>query len=141
LGETSLKERGFAFQVAHLQALIQAGAMMPLLIERQGILQVAIAKEPWQPGDRIIYLFHAPKPKLLKRLSGGNQSYLTVEKLQEVEEIDIPESALDAPVATGKKRKKRQSKDQSPEPPSNNSSPGQPPATPKNANQKQAPIS
>jgi NhaP-type Na+/H+ or K+/H+ antiporter len=137
LGETSLKERGFAFQVAHLQALIHAGAMMPLLIERQGGLQVAIAHESWQPGDRIIYLFHAPKPKLLKRLSGGNQSHLTVEKLQEVEEIDIPESALDAPATTDKKRKKRQSKEQT----TTNSSGGQPPATSKNSHHKQAPIS
>lgn len=137
LGETSLKERGFAFQVAHLQALIHAGAMMPLLIERQGVLQVVIANESWQPGDRIIYLFHAPKPKLLKRLSGGNQSHLTVEKLQKVEEIDIPESALDAPATTDKKRKKRQSKEQT----TTNSSGGQPPATSKNSHHKQAPIS
>ncbi len=138
LGETSLKERGFAFQVAHLQALIQAGAMMPLLVERQGSLQVAIAHESWQPGDRIIYLFHAPKPKLLKRLSGGNQSHLTVEKLPEVEEIDIPESALEAPATTEKKRKKRPSKEQVS---TTDPSGGQSPATSKNSHHKQPPIS
>lgn len=92
LGTTTLKESGLAFQRAHLQALIRAGELVPLLIERQGSLQVASANETWQAGDQIIYLLHDPRPKLLKRLSGGSSSSrLAVEKLSEVEEIPISE--------------------------------------------------
>jgi hypothetical protein len=92
LGTTTLKESGLAFQRAHLQALIRAGELVPLLIERQGSLQVASANETWQANDQIIYLLHDPRPKLLKRLSGGSSSSrLAVEKLPEVEEIPISE--------------------------------------------------
>ncbi len=90
LGSTTLREPGVEFQKAHLQALIRAGELMPLLWERNGNFQVAGATEKWQTGDQIIYLLHDPRPKLLKRLSGGNSSSrLAVEKLQEVEEIPI----------------------------------------------------
>ena len=90
LGETLLKEPGFAFQESHLQALIRSGELVPLLREREAHLQVVPASETWQPGDRIIYLLHDPKPKLLRRLSGANNSRLTLEKLPAVEEIPIP---------------------------------------------------
>ncbi|MBD1939702.1 cation:proton antiporter [Microcoleus sp. FACHB-68] len=95
LGETLLKEPGFAFQEAHLQALIRSGELVPLLIEREAHLQVVPASEAWQPGDRIIYLLHDPKPKLLRRLSGANNSRLTLEKLPAVEEIPIPAAVLE----------------------------------------------
>jgi hypothetical protein len=52
-------------------------------------LEVVPASEAWLPGERIIYLLHDPKPKLLKRLSGANNSRLTLEKLPAVEEIPI----------------------------------------------------
>lgn len=94
LGETVLKQVGLEFQKAHLRALIRAGELVPLLIERQGRLQVLSATEEWQPGDRIIYVLHAPKPKLLKRLSGSQQSGLTLEKHPTVEEVPIPSSVL-----------------------------------------------
>lgn len=101
LGETLLKETGFAFQKAHLQALIRSGELLPLLKEREQQLQAIAASENWQAGDRIFYLLHAPKPKLLKRLSGGNPSQtLTLEKLPEVEEVAIPAAALDPPMET-----------------------------------------
>lgn len=90
LGETVLKQSGFEFQETHLQALIRAGELMPLLVERQGHLQVMSATETWQVGDRVIYLLHDPKPKLLKRLSGGTQSRLTLEKHPVVEEVPMP---------------------------------------------------
>jgi sodium/proton antiporter, CPA1 family (TC 2.A.36) len=90
LGETELKISGWEFQVAHLQALIRAGELVPLLLERQGYLQVMSATETWQAGDRIIYLLHDPTPKLLKRLSGSSQSRLTLEKHPVVEEVPIP---------------------------------------------------
>ncbi|NES65091.1 MAG: sodium:proton antiporter [Okeania sp. SIO2D1] len=96
LGETVLKQLGFEFQKTHLKALIRAGELMPLLIERQGSLQVLSAMENWQPGDRIIYLLHDPKPKLLKRLSGSQQSTLTIEKYPTVEEVPIPSSVLES---------------------------------------------
>lgn len=95
LGETVLKQAGFEFQEAHLQALIRSGELVPLLREREGHFEVVPASEPWQPGERIIYLLHDPKPKLLKRLSGANNSRLTLEKLPAVEEIPIPAAVRD----------------------------------------------
>jgi NhaP-type Na+/H+ or K+/H+ antiporter len=97
LGTTTLGDSGFAFQQAHLQALIWAGELVPLLLEREERLQVVPATEQLQPGDRLIYLLHDPRPILLKRLSGASQSTrLTLEKLPEVEEVPIPSPALDA---------------------------------------------
>ncbi|MBF2079054.1 MAG: cation:proton antiporter [Synechococcales cyanobacterium T60_A2020_003] len=91
LGETTLREEGLLFQQAHLKALIRAGELVPLLMERQDSLQVVPATDEFQAGDRIIYLLHDPRPKLLKRLSGGRQpKRLAVEKLPEVEEIPVP---------------------------------------------------
>ena len=90
LGQTALKEAGLAFQKAHLQALIRAGELVPLLVERDSKVQVAGAAETWQVSDRIIYLLHDPRPKLLKRLSGGTSaSLLAVETHPKVEEIPI----------------------------------------------------
>ncbi|MBV9387189.1 MAG: cation:proton antiporter [Chroococcidiopsidaceae cyanobacterium CP_BM_ER_R8_30] len=88
LGTTTLKEPGFAFQQAHLQALIRTGELLPLLLEREERFQVVPATEDLQPGDCIIYLLHDPRPMLLKRLSGERQSTrLMLEKLPEVEEV------------------------------------------------------
>ena len=96
LGSTTLDESGFAFQQAHLQALILAGELVPLLLEREERLQVLPATEQLQPDDRLIYLLHDPRPILLKRLSGASQSTrLSVEKLPEVEEVPIPAASLD----------------------------------------------
>jgi len=90
LGQTTLKEQEFAFQRAHLQALIRSGELIPLLLEREAGLQVVSSTEDWQPGDEIIYLLHDPRPNLLKRLSGvTSSSHLALEKLPEVEEVPI----------------------------------------------------
>jgi NhaP-type Na+/H+ or K+/H+ antiporter len=90
LGTTVLQEQEFSFQQAHLQAFIRSGEMLPLLVKRQDSLQIAKAEEDWQIADEIFYLLHDPRPKLLKRLSGGNQSSrLILEKLPEVEEIPL----------------------------------------------------
>lgn len=94
LGETILKQVGVEFQKSHLKALIRAGELVPLLLERQGNLQVLSASEVWQVGDRIIYVLHDPKPKLLKRLSGSQESKLVLEKHPAVEEVRIPSSVL-----------------------------------------------
>jgi len=92
LGETVLRQPGLEFQLAHLQALIRSGELVPLLIERDGNLQVLPASESWQAGDQIIYLLHDPKPKLLKRLSGSEKSNLTLEKHPVVEEVPLEAS-------------------------------------------------
>lgn len=100
LGETKLREEGFGFQQAHLQALIRSGELVPLLMEREERLIVVPASEDWQLGDRIIYLLHDPRPNLLKRLSGASPSSpLTLEKLPQVEEVPISyPQALEAPL-------------------------------------------
>jgi NhaP-type Na+/H+ or K+/H+ antiporter len=99
LGETILKtEEELAYQISHLQGLITSGDLVPLLVERNGRLQVLSAIDSWQAGDRLIYLLYAPKPKLLKVLSGAGQSRLTLDKLPEVEEITLP-NPLEPPTA------------------------------------------
>ncbi|MEB3883273.1 cation:proton antiporter [Lyngbya sp. CCY1209] len=90
LGETLLRQPGLEFQRSHLQAMIRSGEFVPLLLKRQDQLQVIPVEETWQAGDRIIYLLHDPKPKLLKRLSGSQQTDLTLEKHPVVEEVPIP---------------------------------------------------
>jgi Trk K+ transport system NAD-binding subunit len=108
LGETLLQDHGFAFQKAHLQALIRSGELVPLLRERDGKLQVMSAADAWQKGDAIIYLLHAPKPKLLKRLSGSNHSTaLKVEKLPEVEEVAVPASVRERANGQGEETGKK----------------------------------
>jgi NhaP-type Na+/H+ or K+/H+ antiporter len=97
LGETWLREDDTDLQQAHLAALIRSGEMIPLLVEREGTLQVAIGRESWRVGDRIIYLLHDAKPKLLKRLAGGIQpTKLTLETLPAVEEIPLIRAELRA---------------------------------------------
>ncbi len=90
LGKTVLREEGLSFQQAHIQALVRAGELLPLLVKRDDKLQVVKAEEEWLAGDEIIYLLHDDRPKLLKRLSGATQSSrLALEKLPEVEEVPI----------------------------------------------------
>jgi len=96
LGTTVLKEKGLAFQQAHLQALIRSGELIPLVLERERRFQVVVSAEEWQKDDQIIYLLHDPRPQLLKRLSGANQSTrLALGKLAEVEEVSIPPAVLE----------------------------------------------
>lgn len=93
LCKTVLQESGFSFKSAHLGALVRGGEMLPLLVKRGDNIQVAVAAEEWQAKDEIYCLIHDPRPKLLKRLSGGNQSSrLLLEKLPEVEELPLPET-------------------------------------------------
>ncbi len=97
LGKTVLKEAGLSFQQAHLKALVRSGELLPLLVKRGDKLQVVKAAEEWRARDEIIYLLHDPRPKLLKRLSGGSQSSrLALEKLPEVEEVPIAAPATQA---------------------------------------------
>lgn len=90
LGTTTLTESEFSSQNERIQEMIRTGALIPLVVERKERLQVMPAKYEWEIGDRIIYLLHDPRPKLLKRLSGATQSTrLSLEKLAEVEEIPL----------------------------------------------------
>jgi len=94
LVETVLQDPGFAFQQTYLQALIDAGKVVPLLLERQSMLQVVRAGQPWQPGDRLICLIHDPKPKLLNKLSGSTTTTrLTLTQLPTVKEVPMPSAA------------------------------------------------
>ena len=95
LGETTLREAGFAFQQAHIQQLMATNALVPLLIERDQQLRIVPSQVSWQEGDRLIYLFHSPKPKLLQRLSGSNATSLKLETIPEVEKVDIPAVVLE----------------------------------------------
>lgn len=110
LGVTTLKTEGLGFQQAHLQALIRAGELVPILVLRDGRLEVMPASEEWRSGDLIIYLLHDPRPALLKRLSGASQATrLSVERLPEVEEIPLtkvePEKILEGVSAESKGEK------------------------------------
>ncbi|MBW4424684.1 MAG: cation:proton antiporter [Nostoc desertorum CM1-VF14] len=90
LGTTTLTQSEFSSQNERIQEMIKTGALIPLLVEREERLQVVPAKYEWEVGDRIIYLLHDPRPKLLKRLSGASQSTrLSLEKLAEVEEVPL----------------------------------------------------
>ncbi|MGB3759026.1 MAG: cation:proton antiporter [Rivularia sp. (in: cyanobacteria)] len=102
LGTMTLKDPGFSLQKIQLQALIRTGDLLPLFVERDDKINLITAGETWQVGDRLIYLLHDPRPDLLKRLSGANQSTrLSLENLPEVDEIPIGKlsqlSATDAP--------------------------------------------
>ena len=91
LGETVLQAEGLTAQQAHLQNFITSERLMPLLVEREGRLQVVAATEAWQEGDRLLYLWHDPTPKLIKRLGGGNsQTRLTIEAIAEVDNVPVP---------------------------------------------------
>lgn len=103
LGETLLEAEKLPLQQAHLQALVHAEKLMPLLVERKDRLQIPLEDEVWQPGDRVIYLLHTPHLKSLAPDSAPQVS-LTPEKLETVEQVplalELQENLpQDAPVA------------------------------------------
>ncbi len=79
-----------AFQAASLNALMQTQQLIPLMLEREDQLRITINQETWQSGDRLLYLWYSPKPKLLKLLSGERSAKLKLEQLPEVQAIPIP---------------------------------------------------
>jgi Trk K+ transport system NAD-binding subunit len=89
LGETVLRESDLQLQQAHLKALIRVNELVPLLLERDQQLLVIAANEEWQVGDRLIYLLHDPRPRLLKQLSGSQPTMLVAEKQPRVEELPM----------------------------------------------------
>jgi hypothetical protein len=99
LGETRLRAEGTELQRAHLATLVRSGAMLPLLVEHDAALRMALGQENWEVGDRILYLWHESQPKLLKQLAGGIQpSRLTLEAVPAVEAVPpAPKEPLLAP--------------------------------------------
>ncbi|RZM77389.1 cation:proton antiporter [Leptolyngbya iicbica] len=99
LGETQLRSDGALMQRAHLRALIRSGELIPLVVKRNNRMWVALTEEDnWKAGDRLIYLLHDPKPKLLQRLSGGSRpNTLNVEILPAVEDVPLPTKVSEAP--------------------------------------------
>jgi Trk K+ transport system NAD-binding subunit len=90
LGKTIFREIGLSLQQAHIQALMRSGELLPLLVKRQGNLQIVRSDEDWLADDEIFYLLHDPRPNLLKRLSGGVQtSRLALATLPDVEEVPL----------------------------------------------------
>ncbi len=98
LGETVLRSDGALMQRAHLRALIRSGELIPLLLKRNNRIWVSLIEDDWKPGDRLVYLLHDPKPKLLQRLSGGSRPVtLNVETLPAVEDVPLPTKVVEAP--------------------------------------------
>ena len=65
-------------------------------MKREKKLQIVKASEEWQSGDEITCLIHDPRPQLLKRLSGSNQSSrLALEKLPKMEEISLSSNSTE----------------------------------------------
>jgi NhaP-type Na+/H+ or K+/H+ antiporter len=94
VGETWLNGSDLAPRRDHLRSLIDAGNLVPILVERQNHLKVAHGVDDLQVGDRLIYLLHDPRSAVLKRLSGDPRvsrlNPLVPEKLPEVEELPQP---------------------------------------------------
>ncbi len=103
--ETAFDPDGFLYQETYLQALIDGGEVLPLLLERQGRLSVVRAGQAWEPGDRLYCLLYEPKPRLFLRLSGSDaqrpalSSRLTLEKFPNVKELPVPAERKSAAVS------------------------------------------
>ncbi|MBL1210287.1 cation:proton antiporter [Geminocystis sp. GBBB08] len=90
LGKTMIKPNAMDLQQIHLKTMINGGELLPLLVKREGKLQILTVGEEWKIDDEVIYLLFDSRPDLLKRLSGNIQSSrFSLDKLQEVEEIPI----------------------------------------------------
>ena len=94
LGETIMRSTDLDLQHAHLTALIRTGELIPLLIARDDRLMVVSAHDPWLAGDRLIYLLHDPKPKILQSLAGSRKPEFTIERLPSVEELPLASEAI-----------------------------------------------
>lgn len=95
LGKTTFQDATLSLQQAHFQALVRSGELLPLLVKRQGNLQIVSDAYLGLPGDELYYLLHDPRPTLLKRLSGAKPSTrLVLGGLLEVEEVTLMASTL-----------------------------------------------
>ena len=87
LVEVVLQSEDFATQQAELEACIAAGDLLPLLLNRADQIQIMLANEPWQTGDRITFLLDKASSSKLPTLS---QSHSTL--------LPLPNQALSEPV-------------------------------------------
>ncbi len=94
LGRTTVQDSEAHQQ--HLRGLIESQTLLPLVIQQDDQLMVAIAGAEFTPGSQLLYLFHDPKPKLLKRLSGSSQPLTSVEEIIEVDTIPEPDPEVEA---------------------------------------------
>ncbi len=60
-------------QREQVNKLIRSGDMVPLVIEKNGKLEVALGENDWQLQTKLVYLLHDPTPQLIKRLSGARK--------------------------------------------------------------------
>ncbi|MEO1147027.1 MAG: cation:proton antiporter [Cyanobacteria bacterium J06638_22] len=101
LGETMIRDGDERErQLKHVRSLIDNGRVLPLLVQQNHQLQVVDLKQDWKSGDRLLFLYHNPKPQLMKRLGGGGSSAkLVVETIAEVENLPepTPETAIKPP--------------------------------------------
>ncbi|PZO55747.1 MAG: sodium:proton antiporter [Phormidesmis priestleyi] len=81
---------GLASQRDRVNQIILEGDMVPLVIEQNGKLEVALGEMEWQAESKLIYLVHDPTPQLIKRLSG---------KRKPSRQLLSPEPALTPPAA------------------------------------------
>jgi NhaP-type Na+/H+ or K+/H+ antiporter len=97
LGRLNFSETDLVQQQARIQGLIEGGELLPLMMRRNGNLQLIKNTETWAAGDEMFYLLHDPRPALLKRLSGGRAvSRLALANLPEIEEMPLlPNKALE----------------------------------------------
>ncbi|XGW00807.1 MAG: cation:proton antiporter (plasmid) [Leptolyngbya sp. BL-A-14] len=86
LVEVLLQPEDFAAQQAELQAGIAAGNLLPLLLERADQLQIMLADEPWQTGDRITFLLDQASSLQIPTLSQSHSALLP-----------LPDQALSEP--------------------------------------------
>ncbi len=90
VGKIVLRNPQVSLQKAHLRALIRSGELLPLLVRREGKLQIVKSAESWQTEDEVFCLLHDPRSKLMKKLTGNKQlSRLALDKFPEVESISI----------------------------------------------------
>ncbi|MGB7249092.1 MAG: cation:proton antiporter [Phormidesmis sp.] len=93
-----------AAQRKQVNKLIREGDMVPLVIEQDGKLEVALGETNWQANSKLIYLLHDPTPQLIKRLSGARKP-----SRQLVKPTAEDPAALDPPKKKGKDRTKEKS--------------------------------
>ena len=90
VGIYAFTEETIEAQREQVNKLIDAGDMVPLVIELGDKIEVAMSERSWMAGSKLTYLLHDPTPQLIKRLSGGGRkpSRQIVKPTEEIEPSD-----------------------------------------------------
>ncbi len=90
VGVYAFTEETIEAQREQVNKLIDAGDMVPLVIEVGDKIEVAMSERSWMAGSKLTYLLHDPTPQLIKRLSGGGRkpSRQIVKPTEEIEPSD-----------------------------------------------------